>query len=273
MKSNEVPEGNNGWNARRSLHLLKMSLSRSPTFQAINEDSDEEMEIDESDIEKPYVQDNVTISSIGGKESEGLQSPMEICAGTSQAEALDGDKNLIPTKRSCSGASKFSAGTDGDGRCNVNLAASIQRGLQVIQSHQNNSAWKRASIALNARIMDVQPCKVDAAVQTDPEESEARDPLALIPSCLLVTSANESRDPNTCRDLQIVPADGTVSSAGAVPAGEQKQQHFLKVSTRKKFVFANLYINLMILSSDACCFPCIGCRKGPCWSYQKRDGT
>jgi kinesin family member 15 len=219
MNSNGVSEGNSGWNARRSLHLLKMSLSRSPTFQAINEDSDEEMEIDESDIEKPYVQDNATI-----------------CARTSHAEALHGDKNLIPTKRSCSGASKFSAGTDGDGRCNVNLAASIQRGLQVIQSHQNNSAWKRASIALNARIMDVQPCKVDAAVQTDPEESEARDPLALIPSCLLMTSANENRDPNTRRDLQIVPADGTVSSAGAVPADEQKQQHFLKVSTRKKFV-------------------------------------
>ncbi|KAK3145041.1 hypothetical protein QOZ80_4AG0321890 [Eleusine coracana subsp. coracana] len=228
MKSNAGSEGNNGWNARHSLRLLKMSLSR-PTFQAINEDSDEEMEIVENDIEKPCVHDNIATCPIEDKESEGLQSPMEICAVTAHAEAPDEDKNLIPTKRSCSGANKFSAGTDGgDGRCKVNLAASIQRGLQVIQSHQNNSAWRRASVGLNARIMDFQPCKVDVAVQTDPEESEARDPLALIPSCLLEASANESRDPNACRDLQIVPADGTAPSDGAILSDTQKQQYFLK---------------------------------------------
>ncbi|TVU13793.1 hypothetical protein EJB05_37219, partial [Eragrostis curvula] len=224
MKSNGGSEGNNGWNARQSLRLLKMSLSRPATFQAINEDSDEEMEIDENDIEKLCARNSMTISPIGDKESEGLQSPMDICAGTSHAEALEGDKSFIPMKRSCSDATKFIAGTEGgDCRSNVNLAASIQRGLQVIQSHQNNSAWRRASVGLNARIMDFQTCKVDVAIQTDPEEPEARDnPLALIPSCLLEGSANESRDPNACRDLQIVPADG------AVPADEHKQQHFLK---------------------------------------------
>ncbi|KAK3143066.1 hypothetical protein QOZ80_4BG0357660 [Eleusine coracana subsp. coracana] len=226
MKSNVGSEGNNGWNARHSLCLLKMSLSR-PTFQAINEDSDEEMEIVENDIEKPSVHDNIATCLIEDKESEGLQSPMEICAVTAHAEAPDEDKNLIPTKRSCSGANKFSAGTDGgDGRCKINLAASIHRGLQVIQSHQNNSAWRRASVGLNARIMDFQPCKVDVAVQTDPEESEARDPQALIPSCLLEASANESRDPNACRDLQIVPADGTAPSDVAILSDMQK--HFVK---------------------------------------------
>ncbi|XP_062186174.1 kinesin-like protein KIN-12A [Phragmites australis] len=222
MKSNGGLEGNNGsfstgWNARRSLHLLKMSLSRPTTFQAIKEDSDEEMEIDENDVEKPYNAVNTVTSPIGDKESKGLKASMEI-------SALDGDKNLIPTKRSCSDANKFSTDTDGgDCRCKLNLAASIQRGLQVIESHQNNGAWRRASIGLNARIMDVQPCKVDVAIQTDPEGSEARDnALALIPSCLLEASANASRDPNACRELRLVPADG------AVPSDEQKQQHILK---------------------------------------------
>ncbi|KAG2571386.1 hypothetical protein PVAP13_7KG011800 [Panicum virgatum] len=229
MKSNGGLEGNNGsfasgWNARRSLHLLKMSLGRPTTFQAIKEDSDEEMEIDENDVEKPYNHDNTAVSPIKGNGSKSLQASMDICAGTSHVEALDGDKNLISTKRSCCDANKFSGGTDvGDGKCKLNLAASIQRGLQVIESHQNNSAWRRASVGLNARIMDIQPCKVDVAIQTDPEESEARDnPLALIPSCLLEASANESRDPSASRDLQLVPADG------AVPADDQKQQHFLK---------------------------------------------
>ncbi|CAN6275532.1 unnamed protein product [Urochloa humidicola] len=229
VKSTGGLEGNNGssatgWNPRRSLHLLKMSLGRPTTFQPIKEDSDEEMEIDENDVEKPYSHDNMAISPIKGKESKGLQASMDISAGTSHVEALDGDKNLISTKRSCCDANKFSSGTDiGDGKCKLNLAASIQKGLQVIESHQNNSAWRRASVVLNARITDIQPCKVDVAIQTDPEESEARDnPLALIPSCLLEASANESRDPSACRDLQLVAVDG------AVPSDDQKQQHFLK---------------------------------------------
>nr|CAB3486741.1 unnamed protein product [Digitaria exilis] len=204
-----------GWNPRRSLHLLKMSLGRPTTFQAIKEDSDEEMEIDENDVEKPCNNDNMTISPIKGKESKGLKASIDTSAGTSHVEALDGDKNLISTKRSCCDAKKFSSVID--------VAASIQKGLQVIESHQNNSAWRRASVGLNARIMDIQPCKVDVAIQTDPEESEPKDnPLALIPSCLLEASANESRDPSTCRDLQLVPVDG------AAPSDDQKQQHFVK---------------------------------------------
>ncbi|KAL6650548.1 hypothetical protein ACP70R_009473 [Stipagrostis hirtigluma subsp. patula] len=224
MKSNGGLEGNNGSFSRRSLHLLKMSLSRPTTFQAIKEDSDEEMEIDENDVEKPYNHESMVTFPIADKESKGLQASMEMCDGASCVEALDGDKNSMPTKRSCSDATKFGIGTDGgDGRCKFNLAASIQRGLQVIESHQNNGAWRRASVGLNARIMDFQACKVDVAVQTDPEESEAREnPLALIPSCLLESSANESRDPNTCRDLQLVPAGAEVSS------DNQKQQHILK---------------------------------------------
>jgi kinesin family member 15 len=243
MKSNGGLEGNNGcfasgWNARRSLHLLKMSLGRPTTFQAIKEDSDEEMEIDENDVEKPYNHDNTAVSPIKGNRSK-LQASMDICAGTSHVEVLDGDKNLISTKRSCCDANKFSGGTDvGDGKCKLNLAASIQRGLHVIESHQNNSAWRRASVGLNARIMDIQPCKVDVAIQTDPEESEARDnPLALIPSCLLEASANEIRDPSASRDLQLVPADG------AVPADDQKQQHFLKVSSSKRSLMCEFYIS------------------------------
>lgn len=229
MKSNGGIEGNSGsfatgWNPRRSLHLLKMSLGHPTTFQCIKEDSDEEMEIDENDVEKPYNHENMAMSSINVKESKCFQASMNVSAGTSQVEDLDRDKILISIKRSCCSANKFNTGTDvGDGKCKLNIAASIQRGLQVIESHQNNSAWKRASVGLNARIMDIQPCKVDVAIQTDPEEYETRDnPLALVPSCLLEASANESRDPSTCRDLQLVPVDVTV------PSDDQKQRHFLK---------------------------------------------
>lgn len=231
MKSNGGIEGNNGsfatgWNPRHSLHLLKMSLGHPTTFQCIKEDSDEEMEIDENDVEKPHNHEHMAMSPINIRDSKRLQASIDASAGTSNVEDLDRDKNLISIKRSCCSANKFNTGTDvGDGKCKLNIAASIQRGLHVIESHQNNSAWRRASVGLNARIMDIQPCKVDVAIQTDPEENKTRDnPLALIPSCMLEASANASRDPSACRDLQLVPADVTVSSDG------QKQRHFLKVS-------------------------------------------
>ncbi|KAG8044537.1 hypothetical protein GUJ93_ZPchr0061g33659 [Zizania palustris] len=201
-----------GWNARRSLHLLKMSLGRPTTFQTIHEDSgDVEMEIDENDIEKPHNHENIAISP-ADNESKEFKASVKISGGTSLVDAFDGDKNLMPTKRSCS-----------DDRCKLNLTASIQRGLQVIGNHQNNGAWRRASVGFNARILDVQPCKVDVAIQTDPEESDPRDNLlSLIPSRVLETNANVSMDPNSCRDLQLVPSD-----AGPI-SDELKQQQILK---------------------------------------------
>jgi kinesin family protein 15 len=227
MKSNGGSEGGNGsfatgWNARRSLHLLKMSLNRPTTFQAIKEDSDEEMEIDENDVEEPS--NHMAICPAGDNHSKMFQAPGVTNAGSSHIDAFDGDNNLMPTKRSCSDVNKL-----GDDRSKLNLAASIQRGLQVIESHQNNGAWRRASVGLNARIRDVLPCKVDVATQTDPEESQARDTtLALVPTCLVEVSANESKDPDACRDLQLVPADG------AIPSDDLKQQQILKVSSHKR---------------------------------------
>lgn len=60
MKSNGSSDNNGGystgWNARRSLHILKMSLTRPTPLPIVNDDSDEEMEIDENDVEMPCVQ-------------------------------------------------------------------------------------------------------------------------------------------------------------------------------------------------------------------------
>nr|XP_009416596.1 PREDICTED: kinesin-like protein KIN-12B [Musa acuminata subsp. malaccensis] len=59
MKSNGSSDNNGGystgWNARRSLHILKMSLTRPTPLPIVNDDSDEEMEIDENDVEMPCV--------------------------------------------------------------------------------------------------------------------------------------------------------------------------------------------------------------------------
>ncbi|KAM0940907.1 putative plus-end-directed kinesin ATPase [Dioscorea sansibarensis] len=60
MKSNGTSAENNGsystgWNARRSLNLLRMSLNRS-ALPIVKDDSDEEMEIDDEDVEKPCME-------------------------------------------------------------------------------------------------------------------------------------------------------------------------------------------------------------------------
>uniref|UniRef100_A0A1D1Z8I8 Kinesin-like protein KIF15 n=1 Tax=Anthurium amnicola TaxID=1678845 RepID=A0A1D1Z8I8_9ARAE len=60
MKSGVSAESNGsyatGWNARRSLNLLKMSLGCPTVLPVIDDDSDEEMEIDEEDVKRPCVQ-------------------------------------------------------------------------------------------------------------------------------------------------------------------------------------------------------------------------
>lgn len=56
-----------GWNARRSLNLLKFSLNRPTTLPRVDDDSDEEMEIDEEAVEKLWVQ--VGLQSVNGEEN------------------------------------------------------------------------------------------------------------------------------------------------------------------------------------------------------------
>lgn len=169
-----------GWNAQNSL-LLKMSSSRPTSFPTSKDDSDDEMDIDDNDVEKPYNSENKSTSNHGDVE---------------------------------------------ENRCKLNLAASIQKGLQVIESHRNSGAWRRASLGFSTRPADAHPtvpvCKVDVAVQTDPEEIEPRqNTLALIPSNQIEASANESKDIDNCMDLQLVTVDG------AIPSDDPKQQHVL----------------------------------------------
>lgn len=56
-----------GWNARRSLNLLKFSLRRPTTLPHVDDDGDEEMEIDEEAVEKLWVQ--VGLQSVNGGEN------------------------------------------------------------------------------------------------------------------------------------------------------------------------------------------------------------
>ncbi|XP_052143864.1 kinesin-like protein KIN-12B [Oryza glaberrima] len=182
VRSNGSLPGSNGspstgWNSQNSF-LLKMSLSRPTAFPTIKDDSDEEMEIDDNDVEKPCNLEN---------------------------------------------KSSFPHGDVETSRCKSNLAASIQKGLQVIESHRNSVTWRRSSLGLNTRLMDahlsVPVCKVDVAIQTDPEESEPRqNTMALIPSNQPEATTDGNREISDCINLQLVTVDGSI------PSNDLKQQ-------------------------------------------------
>lgn len=84
MKSNGTSADGNGgystgWNARRSLNLLKMSLNRPRALPSVEHDSDEEMEIDEEDIERLCIEVGLQSSACDGNINnvEKLPSQMD----------------------------------------------------------------------------------------------------------------------------------------------------------------------------------------------------
>ncbi|GLT97693.1 hypothetical protein SLE2022_152460 [Rubroshorea leprosula] len=85
------PDGgySTGWNARRSLNLLKFSLNHPRTLPHLDEDGDEEMEIDEEAVEKFYVQVGL-LQSVGIEE----QDKNNVCKVETQTIESDTDVNM-----------------------------------------------------------------------------------------------------------------------------------------------------------------------------------
>ncbi|KAG1370058.1 kinesin-like protein KIN-12B [Cocos nucifera] len=105
MKTHGTQSENNGsysmrWNARRSLNLLRMSLNR-PTaaLPVIKDDSDEEMEIDENDVEKPHFEAGVQPSledkvpaalEISKEEVRSCKSDDKMVLGDAESGSISG---------------------------------------------------------------------------------------------------------------------------------------------------------------------------------------
>ncbi|XP_072969272.1 kinesin-like protein KIN-12B isoform X1 [Typha angustifolia] len=109
MKSNgnmarENGSYSTGWNARQSLKLLKMSLSRATGLPTIKDDSDEEMEIDENDVEKPCLQVGIRSSSTVGKVPTQLENSKDGRNCPSSNEPLVGHMQPLNTSGSFCGS-------------------------------------------------------------------------------------------------------------------------------------------------------------------------
>ncbi|XP_043722415.1 kinesin-like protein KIN-12B isoform X2 [Telopea speciosissima] len=85
-----------GWNARRSLNLLKFSLNRPMTLPHVEDDSDEEMEIDEEAVERLCIQ--VGLQSAGCEDNNiNDRSKQQTCQSGLQVEGCK--KSLIGEKK------------------------------------------------------------------------------------------------------------------------------------------------------------------------------
>ena len=96
-----------------------------------------------------------------------------------------------------------------------NLAASIQHGLEIIDSHRQSSTLRRSQFRFSYKPADVKPIlpidKVDVGVQTFPEdELQEEDSLVFLCSkCRSGNSQQEPKDANDTSNMQLVPVDGS----------------------------------------------------------------
>ncbi|KAL8120951.1 kinesin-like protein KIN-12B [Apium graveolens] len=114
-----------------------------------------------------------------------------------------------PSKSTC-----FNAQTTRIGR-SVNqpseqLAASLQRGLDILDNNRQNSGLRRSSFRFSYRPADIKPLlvhKVDVGVQTQSHDDETTDadPVAFLCSkCKVRDSVEDYEDANENSDLQLV---------------------------------------------------------------------
>ncbi|KAF6166413.1 hypothetical protein GIB67_034964 [Kingdonia uniflora] len=255
MKENKSPTGTNGgystsWNARKSLNLLKMSLSRPMTLPHIEDDSDEEMEIDEEAVERLVTQVddeiNLRVGSVCGSDQYLVDFKMEECQveedckdgfiiddrqepGSNSlneyaneklpepdvkksvsdvsvayfpcnsptrphSSVLPSDLSIVPSETSpvlCSPSLSVSPRVNDHSRKSLKtssmlsasqkdekspttpteyLAASLNRGLQILDNHRQSLAMRRSSYRCSYKPVDLKPslpfAKVDVGVQT-----------------------------------------------------------------------------------------------------------
>ncbi|KAK2988080.1 hypothetical protein RJ640_024708, partial [Escallonia rubra] len=92
------------------------------------------------------------------------------------------------------------------------LAASLHRGLEIIDSHRNSAAFRRSSFRFPYKPADVKPIliqKVDVGVQTQLLEEDSKEYLCSRCQGRDLQQLNDAID---CSNLQLVPVDGSQSA-------------------------------------------------------------
>ncbi|GFZ05027.1 kinesin motor family protein [Actinidia rufa] len=127
------------------------------------------------------------------------------------------------------------------------LAASLQRGLQIIDSHQRNSASNTPSVVFSFEHLALEPCptvgKSNASVQTLPEERQSSDGASayfLCALCRRTGGLNRSTEVEDSLKIWIVAADEAGISNGSIAQGAKDAKKDLSEATSRKKDLENI---------------------------------
>lgn len=215
--------------ARRTVNLLRMSLTCTTAMPSIKDDSDEEMEIDENDVERPSKTSKESLHSASTGEPTG---PV-LSSGSMEGKSLSAVKlsitpvisELSPSESQSRKSPRTSSSISPSHRAieesteaatsavdvplvpnrkAESLAASIHRGLQVFDNDpkKNNKAIRRASFSFFVRPISPEP-------PLSMESAPVSAPLQVRPVCV---DAGTQTIPEELEE--VMKDDSSVSASG-----------------------------------------------------------
>ncbi|CAN1837828.1 Kinesin-like protein KIN-12B [Linum perenne] len=194
-----------GWNPHKSLNILKSLMHPHSLLTKLDEDGDEEMEIDEEAVEKfcaAASEDQAMKSSRRVTEQGAEDTDVEMEEGT--PEKVE-DSDIIVGGRSKSMKS-VRASTD-------QLAASINRGLEIMDCHPRSSAFRRSAFRFSYVPAENKPSpiieKLDVGVQTSQDDDQLN---FICKMCKGKTELEELNGTDDSSNLQLVPVDDSGSA-------------------------------------------------------------
>ncbi|KAL7596081.1 hypothetical protein Lser_V15G29500 [Lactuca serriola] len=240
-ENNNSPDPNTGWNARRSLNLLKYSLNRPMMLPHIEDDEDEEMEIVEEaeqvlleateacknmetdvnmkeeiseQVDKCEVStDTSNLTILQSEESPILKSPTPSVSPTVTSSSMKSlrTSSILSASHNALANNISEAIMLSHGQTD-RLTASLHHGLEVIDKHRKSSPLGRSSFRFPCT-----PVRKDVGVQTFSlenvlSEEKEKSMEYLCNNCKSKTSElveDKDTHEHDTSNLQMVPVDGS----------------------------------------------------------------
>ncbi|XVF03716.1 hypothetical protein REPUB_Repub05bG0017600 [Reevesia pubescens] len=201
-----------GNNPRKSMVVPSALLA---SQNNVSESSESEV-LRQSVKHSEHIRSSLRSSKIfsGPTESSALLASQNKVSESSESEVLrQSVKHSEHIRSSLRSSKMFSGPTE-------SLAASLQRGLQIIDHHQRSSASNRSSVAFSFEHVMLKPCpeadKANAAVQTLPDDKPSSDGSSTPLFCSSCQRKLDNNNPNGVQDslkTWIVAVDGQTAAA------------------------------------------------------------
>ncbi|KAJ6710848.1 KINESIN-LIKE PROTEIN KIN-12B [Salix koriyanagi] len=207
-----------GWDPRKSLNILKSLIHpREPNSsqnETVNCVSPSSLSIVPSEVSlvlkspTPSVSPRISIS----RKSLRTSSILTASQKDSKDESKPGPENMrISFAKSNSSAARTAQTSKSCLAPTEHLAASLHRGMEIIDSHHKSSVFRRLSFRFPSKPAGSNPIlPVDVGVQTFPQHDEISERVFLCTNCKAKTQL-EVKDVDDSSNLQLVPIDWSES--------------------------------------------------------------